>query len=195
VTRTADPSKRQALLDQIVDYLVDKPLSALTFRSLAETLGVSTFTLVYHFGTRADLVREIIATIARRERGLESVLDPDAPTLTGYFDGLRDSFELTLQPRNRALQRLEFEAQMVEALEPETSVTRNVHGELQERGRETLVALGLTDADAMIESRYLIDTFYGIQVGLIVHGDDQRATLAFDRAMDQHRTRIEQLTA
>ena len=68
VTREADPDKKPALLQQVVDYLADKPLSALTFRGLATGLGVSSFTLVYHFGTRADLVCEIIRSTAGTPR-------------------------------------------------------------------------------------------------------------------------------
>jgi AcrR family transcriptional regulator len=193
MTREADPDKKPALLQQVVDYLIDKPLSALTFRGLATALGVSSFTLVYHFGTRANLVREIIGAIATRQRGFETVLDPQEVTIEGYFNGLRRTFELTLLPRNRALQRLEFEAQMLEALEPEPAITRQVHEELQNQGRDTLVALGLDEKNAAIESRLLIDTFYGIQVGLVINNDDDRATEAFDRALDQHHERINTL--
>jgi AcrR family transcriptional regulator len=193
MTRKQDVEKKPELLERIVDYLLDKPLSALTFRSLAVALNVSTFTLVYHFGARADLVRDIIQAIATRQLGFETVLDPDNVTIDGYFTNLRRTFELTLLPRNRALQRLEFEAQMLEALEPEHAVTRVVREDLQDRGQRTLVALGLTVDDAAIESRLLLDTFYGIQVGLVVNGDDARATAAFDRAMQQHRERISTL--
>ena len=190
MTRQADLSKKPALIEKVVDYLLDKPLSALTFRALASALNVSTFTLVYHFGTRADLVREIIAAIATRQRGFETVLDPRTVTMDSYFNGLRRTFELTLLPRNRALQRLEFEAQMLEALEAESPVTRAAHEGLQHQGRDTLISLGLSREDAIIESRLLVDTFYGIQVGLVVNGDDERATEAFDRALEYHRDRI-----
>jgi AcrR family transcriptional regulator len=195
VTRETDPTKKPALLEQILDFLLDKPLSALTFRSLATALGVSTFTLVYHFGTRADLVRDIIEAIAMRQRGFEMVGNPESMTVESYFATLRRTFEITLHPRNRALQRLEFEAQMLEALETEHAVTREVHQELQGRGRDALVLLGLTDRDAAIESRLLIDTFYGIQVGLVVNDDDDRATAAFERAMEYHRERVTALRA
>ncbi|MES2169283.1 MAG: TetR/AcrR family transcriptional regulator [Actinomycetota bacterium] len=190
MTRQPDPDKKPELLQRTIDYLIDKPLSSLTFRGLSTALGVSSFTLVYHFGTRADLVREIIGAIATRQRGFENVLDPREVTLESYFSGLRNTFELTLLPRNRALQRLEFEAQMLEALEPEQALTRAVHQDLQDRGRDTLMALGMDKKDAAIESRLLIDTFYGIQVGLVVNNDGARATAAFDRALQQHRDRI-----
>jgi AcrR family transcriptional regulator len=128
------------------DYLTDKPLSALTFRGLATGLGVSSFTLVYHFGTGADLVREIIGAIATRQRGFETVLDPQDVTLDSYFGGLRRTF------------------------------------------------VGLDSRNASIESRLLIDTFYGIQVGLVINDDDDRATEAFDRALQQHHERITTLS-
>jgi AcrR family transcriptional regulator len=195
VTRQADPAKKPALLEQIVDYLVDKPLSALTFRGLASALNVSSFTLVYHFGTRDELVREIIGAIASRQRGFETVFDPKTVTIDSYFIGLRQTFDLSLFPRNRALQRLEFEAQMLEAVAPDRAVTRVVHEELHARARDTLIALGLDKRHAIVEGQLLIDTFYGIQVGLVVGGDVDRATMAFDRALQYHRERIAPLVS
>jgi AcrR family transcriptional regulator len=190
VTRQADLAKKPALLEQIVDYLIDKPLSALTFRGLATALGVSSFTLVYHFGTREELVRDIIGAIATRQRGFETVFDPETVTLDSYFIGLRQTFDLGLFPRNRALQRLEFEAQMLEAVAPDHAVTLVAHEQLQVRARETLIALGLEPARAALEGQLLLDTFYGIQVGLVISGDVDRATASFERAMQYHREQI-----
>jgi AcrR family transcriptional regulator len=193
MTRQADLAKKPALLEQIVDYLVDKPLSGLTFRSLAAGLGVSSFTLVYHFGTRDDLVRDIIGSISTRQRGFETVFDPKTVTLDSYFIGLRQTFDLSLFPRNRALQRLEFEAQMLEAVAPTQAITKFAHQALDHRARDTLVALGLEPARATLESQLLIDIFYGIQVGLVVTGDVDRATESFERALADHREKIEPL--
>jgi AcrR family transcriptional regulator len=193
VTRQVDLAKKPALLEQIVDYLIDKPLSALTFRGLATALGVSPFTLVYHFGTRDDLVRDIIGAVATRQRGFETVFDPTSTTLQSYLSGLRQTFDLTLLPRNRALQRLEFEAQMLEAVAPDHALTRIAHEELHSRARDTLIALGLEPDRAVLEGQLLLDTFYGIQVGLVVSGDVERATASFERALQYHREQIEPL--
>ena len=190
MTRKPDLEKKPALLDRVLDSLLDKPLSSLTFRGLASELGTSTFTLVYHFGTRADLVREIIVAIANRHRGFETALDPTDLSIDSYIAGLQASFDLTLLPRNRALQRLEFEAQMLEALEPHNSATRLVHEDLQNRATDTLKLLGLSPDDAAIESRLLVDTFYGIQVGLVVNRDNDQSAAAFARALEHHRDRI-----
>ena len=61
MSRKPDPGRKPELLEQILDYLVDKPLAKLTLRTLASALGVSTYTLVYQFGTRDELVSDIVA--------------------------------------------------------------------------------------------------------------------------------------
>jgi len=193
MTREADTTKKPALLEHIVDYLIDKPLSGLTFRGLAAALGVSSFTLVYHFGTRDDLVRDIIGAIATRQHGFETVFDPDTVTIGSYASGLRQTFESTLTERSRALQRLEFEAQMLEAVAPGHTVTKIAQDELNSQARTTLEALGLDPLDAEVEAQLLLDTFYGIQVRLVVSNDTIRATSAFDRALSNHISQIERL--
>ena len=148
---------------------------------------MSSFTLVYHFGTREELVRDIIDAIATRQRGFETVFDPDTVTVDSYFAGLRQTFDLTLFPRNRALQRLEFEAQMLEAVATDHAATLAAHEQLTARARDTLIALGLEPERAALEGQLLLDTFYGIQVGLVVSGDVSRATASFERALQYHR--------
>ena len=51
MARPARPERKSELLSAILDYLMDKTLAELTFRSLADGLGVSSYVLVYHFGT------------------------------------------------------------------------------------------------------------------------------------------------
>ncbi len=190
MTRQQDPSKKPALLERILDYLIDEPLSALTFRGLANALGVSAFTLVYHFGTRDDLVRDIIDAIANRQRGFETVFDPETVTLDSYVEGLRATFEHSLLPRNVALQRLEFEAEMLEVASADHALTRVAHESLHSRARSTLLALGLEPDDAAAEAQLLLDTFYGIQISLVITDDRARARTAFDRALRHHTSAI-----
>lgn len=194
MARTPDPARKPALLAQTLEYLLDKPLSSLSFRTLAAALGVSTFTLVYHFGTRAQLVHEIVRAISQRATFIESrLVDADA-TIETYIEGLHLSWQWTLEPRNRQLQRLEFEAGMLEALNPtEYTFTRELFAWWQRIGRDALSGFGLSEADAEVESRLLVDTFHGIQYDLVLNHDVERATAAFERAVDHHRARIVQL--
>jgi AcrR family transcriptional regulator len=168
----------------------------LTFRTLAKALNVSTFTLVYQFGSRADLISEIVKAISSRAGLIQDRLASDSSTIDTYFEGLVISWEWTLQPRNRQLQRLEFEAGMMEALDPvELTFTRALYTHWQTIGRDALLAFGLAPDDADVESRLLVNTFHGIQYDLVLNRDEARATASFERAMQHHRARLESLIA
>jgi AcrR family transcriptional regulator len=186
--------RKPELVANILEYLLDKPLSSLTFRKLASALGVSTFTLVYHFGTRAEMVRDVVSAISARVAGIHENLVINPASLDAYFDGLERSWEWTLEPRNRQLQRLEFEASMMEALSPEQhTFMRALHARRQQIGYDALISFGVDEADAEAESHLIVATFYGVQFDLVVNGDDAKATAAFSRAVARHRRRIEVL--
>lgn len=194
MSRRPDPDRKPELLAQILDYLLDKPLASLTFRTVASALGVSTFTLVYQFGTRAELVSEIVQAISARQADIEDRLITSPGTLDAYYENLAVSWQWTLDPRNRQLQRLEFEASMLEALEPEThNFSRALYATWLRVGRDALESFGLTPDDAEIEARIMVDAFYGLQYDLVVNSNDDRATAAFQRLVEHHRERVEAL--
>lgn len=189
--RHADPERKPALIAQILDFLLDKPLSGLSFRTLARALDVSTFTLVYQFGTRAELLSEIVRAISSRETEIHQRLATNPGTIDVYFEGLVLSWDWTLDPRNRRLQRLEFEASMIEALDPAShTFVRSLYTRWQQIGFDALVSFGLSAEDADVESRLMVNTFYGIQYDLVVNNEQERATAAFTRAIQHHRERI-----
>src|SRR5476649_1125876 len=118
--RHSDPLRKPQLMAEILDYLLDKSLASVSFRTIAQALGFSTYTLVYHFGTRDQLLSEIVAAVSTRTAAVEVQLLETPDTLETYFHGFEESWAWTLQPRNRQLQRLEFEASLIEAVEPDT---------------------------------------------------------------------------
>jgi AcrR family transcriptional regulator len=192
--RRPDPLRKPQLISEILDYLLDKSLASVSFRTIAQALGVSTYTLVYQFGTRAQLLREIVAAVSTRASGIEERLQANAGTLDVYFEGLVMSWQWTLEPRNRQLQRLEFEAALIESVEPEHhTFTRALFNTWQRIGQEALESVGLSSEDAAVESRLVVDTFYGIQYDFVLNHDAAPATAAFELAIARHRDRIEQL--
>lgn len=194
MSRRPEPGRKSELLAQILDYLLDKPLSSLTFRSVASALSVSTYTLVYQFGTRAELVRDIVAAISARQADMEARLDASPGSLDEYYQNLVTSWEWTLTPRNRQLQRLEFEASMLEVLEPDLhNYVRSLFSAWLRVGREALEAFGLSPEDAAIEARIMVDAFYGLQYDLVVNGDEEEASASFARLIKHHRERVETL--
>lgn len=192
--RQPDPLRKPQLLAEIIEYLLDKPLASVSFRSIAAALGFSTYTLVYHFGTRARLLAEIVAAVSTRASTIEAMFaDTDDP-LGAYFAGLDRSWEWTLDPHNRMLQRLEFEAALIESVEPDThTFSRSVYENWLRIGETALVGIGIDPEDAAIEIRLIVDTFYGVQYDFVLNNDAERASRSYREATLRHRARIEAL--
>jgi AcrR family transcriptional regulator len=192
--RHPDPLRKPQLLGEILDYLLDKSLASVSFRTLAQALGCSTYTLVYHFGTRDQLLSEIVAAVSTRTVAVEQQMAIAPDTLDAYFRGFEQSWSWTLQPRNRQLQRLEFEASLIEALEPEKhDFSRALFETWQRIGLSALTSLGVEPDAAALEVRLLVDNFYGIQYDFVLNGEAEPATRAFEEAMRRHRERIDAL--
>jgi AcrR family transcriptional regulator len=192
--RHPDPLRKPQLLAEILDYLLDKSLASVSFRTIAQALGFSTYTLVYHFGTRDELLSEIVAAVSTRATAIEELMETAPNTLDRYFEGLEASWEWTLVPRNRQLQRLEFEAALIESLEPAShTFSRSLFDTWIRIGRTALRSLGIEPSAADVEARLVVDTFYGIQYDFVLNGDAKRATRAFEEAMRIHRERIQAL--
>src|SRR5471030_2999099 len=112
-----DPLRKPQLLGEILDYLLDKSLASVSFRTIAQALGFSTYTLVYHFGTRDQLLSEIVAAVWTRTAAVEVQLLETPDTLETYFHGFEESWAWTLQPRNRQLQAVEVGFERVRRFE------------------------------------------------------------------------------
>jgi AcrR family transcriptional regulator len=67
MARPPDPGIRARLRDQAVDYVLAHGIRDLALRPLAQALKTNARMLVYHFGSREGLMREILAGL--RERG------------------------------------------------------------------------------------------------------------------------------
>ncbi|MEO6944762.1 MAG: TetR/AcrR family transcriptional regulator [Lacisediminihabitans sp.] len=195
MARPADPQRRPVLLAQIVEYLLNESLATLSFRALAAALGVSTYTLVYQFGSRAELLHEIVRAITTRQNTVVDAVAAETGELDDHLQNLRDSWNWVLHPRNRQLQRLEFEAAMIETQEPGLDpITPKVFELWNSAGHRALLALGVADADARVEARIITSTMYGLQYDLIVNGDEELTTAAFNRTLEAYRNRIVSLS-
>jgi AcrR family transcriptional regulator len=60
------PERREVLLGKIVDTLLAKGIADLSLRPLAETVGTSARLLIYHFGTKEQLLTDALAEVRLR---------------------------------------------------------------------------------------------------------------------------------
>jgi AcrR family transcriptional regulator len=67
MARPPKPQIREKLCDQAVDYVLSHGVGELTLRPLAKALGTNARMLIYHFGSREGLMREILARLRERE--------------------------------------------------------------------------------------------------------------------------------
>ncbi|GHF47001.1 AcrR family transcriptional regulator [Amycolatopsis bartoniae] len=65
--RPPEPERRAGTLAAATDYVLARGLAGLSLRPLAAALGTSTRMLQYDFGSKENLVAEILAEIRRRE--------------------------------------------------------------------------------------------------------------------------------
>ena len=222
--RSVDTERKPLLLAAIIEYFEDKPLAGLSFRTLAKGLGVSSYALVYHFGTRDQLLDEIVRAITETQKGAEAELASDAVvSIDAHLAQLTASFEWALDPANLSLQRLEFEAAMIEAVEPsarplihlgdsdgdgdsepgstgdspdeqpDASHTGTVFQYWIDDTARTLEALGLDPKQAALESRIFNTAFYGFQYDIVINRDPPAARAAFEEMLQRYRARLEEL--
>ncbi|MCW4386422.1 TetR/AcrR family transcriptional regulator [Salinibacterium sp. SYSU T00001] len=193
MSRPTDPDRKPALLEQIVEYLLDEPLSSVSLRPLAQALGVSTFTLVYHFGSRAELINEIVRSLSQRSLAIARRLEQTPVTILTYQESMETSWAWAIQPRSILLLRLEFEAALLESREGSHRFSREIYARWQQIGQDALIDLGLNPAAAEAESRLTVDTIFGLQYDLVVNQDADAATRAFRLFAEQSRERIERM--
>jgi len=101
--------RRAELLDACYGYLLEHGLSGLSLRPLAAATGTSPRVLLFLFGSKEHLVRELLARARREQLALVAgSLDPDA---RGGFEVLTDRlWTLLSAPEQRAMVRLTYEA-------------------------------------------------------------------------------------
>lgn len=106
--RQSDASLRTALLSAILDYVLAHGLADLSLRPLAAAVDASPRTLLYHFGSKDELVLAVLEEAARRQARLleawyERSAEHDARTL------LLRAWQWLTAPRHDRLLRLLFE--------------------------------------------------------------------------------------
>jgi AcrR family transcriptional regulator len=104
MARPPDPQRRRELLDGAVDFVVGNGISDLSLRPLAAALGTQAPVLLHHFGTKEQLVEEILGQVRNRLR----TLGRDAEATTSR-SGLEAVWNWVSDPDQSALMRLFFE--------------------------------------------------------------------------------------
>ena len=183
--RTPDPNRKPELLARIMDHVATEPLSRMTFRSLANALGVSTYSFVYHFGSRQEMIDAILAEGVRQQTAAQEGVDIPAFDREQFADWYKAAFRASLKDANRTGLRLQFEAGALEPVDPDigkritTSFTEwrgTVKSWVKNQGVET--------RRAGVLAHWLVDTAAGLHFGFLLSGDRTATVQAFDVFLD-----------
>ncbi|MFJ8895458.1 TetR/AcrR family transcriptional regulator [Leifsonia sp. NPDC102414] len=164
-----------------MEHVATEPLSRMTFRSLASALGVSTYSFIYHFGSRQQMVDAILEEAVRQQSESALGVDIAAFDREQFADWYRAAFRRSLSESNRTSLRLEFEAGALEPIDPDlgTRITSSFRDWLAVVQR-WLTANGVEKKRAAVLARWLADTAAGLRFGYLMTGDREKTVSAFD---------------
>lgn len=86
-------NRRDELLEQVTDHVLEHGLIGLTLRPLAAAIGTSDRMLIYHFESRDALVSEIVAHASSRATEVVEAL-PGAPTVRSAINRLWQAYRV-----------------------------------------------------------------------------------------------------
>jgi AcrR family transcriptional regulator len=182
VPRRPDPTRKPELLGQILEHLRGRSLATVSFRTLADALGVSTYVFVYHFGNRAELVAEIVRAIAARDDEALSVdvaqLDED-----GLEAHLARVWGVAVSDRGLDMRRLETEAALLEVVAGDVEgAARRAPARWPLHLAPWLEGRGLASDEAAREAGQLAAVLWAAQLDVVLSGDLERAGAVFATA-------------
>lgn len=185
MARPPKPERKNELLEQIVEYLLDKTFASLSFRTLADGLGISSYVLVYHFGNREELINEIVRHIEARDDALKPA-NPGEFTREDFRTWVLNSWNWLLVDRNRNLQRLEFEASVQDAasLNPRGSAAKKF-AYWHSYTVDWLVDQGVEPVPAEPFARLFVSSLYGLQYDYVLNQDRASVEEALNLLMER----------
>jgi AcrR family transcriptional regulator len=178
MARPPDPRIRSRLRDQAVDYVLAHGISDLALRPLAKALKTNARMLVYHFGSREGLLREIL--FGMRERGDAFIqtwlsLPGESHTIADFLDWYWERMSATV---TRPIVRLIFEVYALALRNPKEypGVLEDPVAYWQKLTKKT----GPLKESSPAEATLLLAATRGLLLDLCATGDHARTTKALD---------------
>jgi AcrR family transcriptional regulator len=188
VGRPPDPLRREELLRGVVRYLERHGLARLSLRPLAQAIGVSPRTLLYHFGSKEALVAAALGASEALEAGVRELEADGRPV----FDRLRGVWARTADPAARAYLALFFEVYAAALREP-ARYRDFLDGSVRpwlDRLAPLLEAAGLPADDARLTATELVALHHGAALDLLATGDEARVTAAYHARLAELEARV-----
>jgi AcrR family transcriptional regulator len=185
-TSTA-PGPRERLLAAAVEYLAGHGVGDLSLRDLAAGIGTSHRMLIYHFGSKEQLLVAVVRAVEDdQRRRLAELADEVAagPGAGRPSDLLRRMWAQLTEPGRREHQERLFFELYAQALAGRPGTTGLLDGVVDlsvEAGAQPLVAWGMAPDAARSEARLGLAVVRGLLLDLLATGDHAGTGAALDR--------------
>jgi AcrR family transcriptional regulator len=178
MARLPNPGIRASLLDQAVDYVLSHGVRDLTLRPLAKDLKTSARMLVYHFGSREGLMREILSRAREREDARVETWFQSGKSPRTMRQFLRWFWKRWTVPQLRPAIRLVFELYALALRNP-----RAYPGVLEDPlayWQKLTEKAGIATKPDAVEATLLLAATRGLLLDLCATGDRTRVELAME---------------
>ncbi len=177
--------RRAELLAGAVEYILDNGVAELTLRPLADALGVTHATLLRHFGTKEELVREAITAIREGlfDERRASAGGNVAPSLA---HSMRAVWQRLCEPTERRQFVLLFELVALQSREPERfgSLEPLLISDFLAPMEASFRNAGRSPSEARELATGFLAQVRGLQLDLALSGDQRRVDAAMNRYID-----------
>ncbi|WP_031469636.1 TetR/AcrR family transcriptional regulator [Sciscionella sediminilitoris] len=177
--------RRGEVLRAATEHALDHGLDELSLRKIAQTVGVSHATLVHHFGTKEQLVAEIVELVLAGTLAVPD-LPQDDP------DPLRTIWRRATADRGRRYVKL-FVAITGQAMHGDEALVNAVAASMRQRTNllaEGLARNGCPPSRTQAVATALLAGLRGLFVDLVTTGDTDRVDAAFEDMLAELKHRL-----
>jgi AcrR family transcriptional regulator len=183
VPRKSDPRRKQQFEQAIIDHVRRHGFADLSLRTLASALGVSTFALVYHFGSKGGVLAVAHNAVRRHHQRMfrewMGVPGASPPALMKRY------WDWWVSRPDREDARLSFEVMGTALRDPSKFPhVAEAARTWQEIVTESGIQYGLEEPDAEAVASLVVATVIGLEIDLLTTGEEQRTTRALYAAAD-----------
>lgn len=178
----SDPTRRDALVEQATDYVLEHGLIGLSLRPLAAEIGTSDRMLLYHFASKDDLVAAVLRASNDRSVAEIARLPPSA----GVRESVCDLWSAMRSGQLERCQRMYVEAAALGLFgrEPYARVVREANAVWEAALASHLTTSGVP-ADRAVRATALLDaSFSGFLLDLPLDAGDRVHAQAVDDLAD-----------
>lgn len=166
-----DGERRARLVDAAADYVAEHGIADLTLRRLGAAIGVSHRMLIHHFGSKEQLLVDVVRTSERRQRDLLAELGSKAGLAPA--DAARRLWRGLTDPALAGQERLFFElcGQALQGRPEAVPVLEGLVTDWLDPLVAAEVAAGADPAGARNRARLGLATVRGLLLDLLATGD------------------------